>query len=245
VFFRQGRYALAIEPWKMVTKLSPENAAGHSNLGSAYHVTGRLEEALAAFERSVAVAATPGGHGGLGTALFYMGRFEESAAAFEHAVRLLPSDPSLWGNLANACDEVPGLEARAAEARDRAIALMLERLELNPNDAEGWLQLGSWRADRGQFGPAREATERALALAPADVSVRARAAVSFEMAGDRERALALLAEARAGGYAIEVLAANPSLAALREDPRFQGLLQDGAAERAGSEQFNAQNGGRE
>ncbi|HET7226207.1 MAG TPA: tetratricopeptide repeat protein [Candidatus Eisenbacteria bacterium] len=240
LLYRQGRYALAIEPWKHVTRLSPDNPMGHANLASALFATGRLDEALASYQRAVALEPTPYGHAGLGTVLFYQGRFADSARAFEQAIALLPNDPALWGNLANACDELPDGAARAAEARDRAIALMLERLELNPHDAEGWLMLAGWRADRGQRDLAREAAERALALAPADPSVHARAAVMFEAVGERERALALFERARAGGYAVDVLAANPSLAALRSDPRFQRLLDGSPAPPAESVQSHLQ-----
>jgi tetratricopeptide (TPR) repeat protein len=223
VFYRRGDYAQAIEPWKEVTRLAPDNPLGHANLASAYLAGNRLEDALASFRRAAALEPTVSAHAGLGSALYYLGRFAESAAAFEEAVRLKPKDPIVWGNLANSCDELPNGVARAAEARDRAIALMLARIEINPHEAESWLRLGQWRADRAQPGEAREALERALALAPDDGSVRAAAGASIELLGDRDRALAEIETALRLGYRIELLDAVPALAALREDPRYQAL----------------------
>jgi len=224
VFYRRGAYTQALEPWKEVTRLAPDNPLGHTNLANAYLMCDRLEEALEGFRRAVKLEPTEGAHMGLGTALYHLGRYVESARAFEDAVRLKPRNPTLWGNLANACDELPDGAVRAAEARDRAIALMLERIEINPGHAESWAWLAQWRAERGQASAAHEAIERALALAPDDTVIRARAGIVLELLGERDGALAYFEEALRSGYTAALLDAVPALAALRADARYRELV---------------------
>jgi serine/threonine protein kinase/tetratricopeptide (TPR) repeat protein len=224
VFYQQGRYAEAIGPWSEVTRLAPDNPLGHANLANALFSSNRLDPALAEFRRACELEPTAAAHAGLGTVLYYLGRFAESAAAFEEAVRVHPDDARMWGNLADAYEELPDGAARMAEARDRAIALMLERLEINPGDADSWLSLAQWRAARDEHDEARECLGRALALAPADASIRARAGTTLAWIGDRDAALIEFEEAFRRGYRVEMLLTTPRLAPLREDPRFQTLL---------------------
>ena len=229
VFYRQGRFAAAAEPWRMVTRLAPENSVGHLNLAGAYFNTDRWDEAAAEYRRSLEIKPTSDAWAGLGSVLYYRGEHAESLKAFESAIALTPRDARLWGNLASACDLVPGHEARGAEALDRAIALMLERLEINPNVAEDWARLAQYRADRKQDDAARTAIDRALSLAPEDVSVMAWAVIVYHTLGDRSNALRWLREAIARGYGVEMLQRNPALASLREDPEFQRIIEERSA----------------
>ncbi len=50
------------------------------------------------------------------------------------------------------------------------------------------------------------------------------AAVAYELAGDRERALNTLAAATRRGYSVAVIRATPDLNQLRKDPQYRSLL---------------------
>jgi tetratricopeptide (TPR) repeat protein len=226
--FRQGRYRDATNSLRRVVHLTPDNAVGHYSLGSALYHLDLLDEALAAYQRAIAVQPTPQAFTNLGTALFFMGRYEESSAAFEKATALSPTDPVLWGNLGSARRWIPGQEGRAAEALDRAIALMSERLERNPRDAEGWAWLSAWLANRRRSVESIEAIERALGLAPEDVHCLATAGSVYFWLGDRALALRWFREAVRRGYGVEKLRRDPELAPLREDPEFVRILEGGS-----------------
>lgn len=225
VLFRQGRFASAVEPWRMVTRLAPANSVGHLNLAGAYFHTDRWDEAAAEYRRSLEIKPTSDAWAGLGSVLYYRGEYEASLDAFECAIRLSPMDARLWGNLASACDCLPGREARGAESLDRAIGLMLERLEINPSAAEDWALLAKWRADRKEVEAARTAIERALGLSPEDVSVMGEAVVVYEALGERPNALRWLGEAVARGFGIEVLQRNPVLASMREAQEYRRIIE--------------------
>ena len=74
----------------MVTRLAPDSARGHYHLAAAYFGLDRLDDALAAYRRSIELRPTAVAWSGIGTVQFYLGRFPEAATAFETAVALKP-----------------------------------------------------------------------------------------------------------------------------------------------------------
>jgi len=96
-------------------------------------------------------------------------------------------------------------------------------LRVNPRDANALISLALYRAKTGQAGPALEAAERALALAPDDMNVVFFAAIVHESLGRSERALALLRRAIQQGYSRAEIENHPELQALRARPDFQKM----------------------
>jgi serine/threonine protein kinase/tetratricopeptide (TPR) repeat protein len=234
LYLNRGRYAEALSAFRRVIELVPDNPRGHSTLGSALYRLDRLDEAQAAYRRSIEIQPTPRALANLAAVLFLLQRYEESADAYEKAAALSPFDPLMWGNLGSACRWIPGRANRAAEALERAIALMNERLERNPRDAQGWAWLSAWLANRRRDTEAITAIEKALGLAPDDVHCMATAGSVYNLLGDRALALKWYREAVRCGYGVEKLRRDPELAALSGDPEFIRVLEEGSV-RSGAE----------
>jgi tetratricopeptide (TPR) repeat protein len=71
---------------------------------------------------------------------------------------------------------------------------------------------------------ARELLRQGLALAPDDVSNMFQASAIYEQLGDRKLALQWLAKAIKGGFSRDLIEKEPTLARLRLDPKYQGLI---------------------
>jgi serine/threonine-protein kinase len=80
--------------------------------------------------------------------------------------------------------------------------------------------MGLYSARLGQREAAHSLSRRALALAPQSADVHFRAAMAFELTGDRASALAELRSAQERGYPWNLISAEPDLMALRRDPNF-------------------------
>lgn len=231
MLFLKGRYEEALEPWRKVTELTPDNATANSNLGATFFNLDRFVEAETVIRRSLAIRPSAMGYYNLGTLLFFLERYEDCIIAFEKAVDLNPADPVAWGNLGNACRQIAGQEARAAEALDSAIGLMRERLERSPNIGDGWARLAGYLVGRGRREEAEAAVSRALTISPRDPYCLWFAGHTYLLLGRRETALRCLADAVHGGFGVDAMRRDPDLKPLGTDPEFLKILEEGSRHR--------------
>jgi tetratricopeptide (TPR) repeat protein/predicted Ser/Thr protein kinase len=228
VLFRRGRYAEAAAPWQRVVELVPDHAGGHRNLGSALANLDQHDAALEAYRRSIAIRPNAMALANTGALLYYMGRHREAVEALERAVALNPSNARAWGNLGNACHHVAGLEVRAREALEHAVALVRERLDRAPGTGEDWSLLAGWLANLGHVEDARRATSRALAMSPDDVHCMVESAEVLLQLGERAESLTWLRRAVESGYGVELLRRSLELRVLEGDPEYERILEQGS-----------------
>lgn len=227
--YRAGRFAEAVVSWREAARLSPENTLVASNLGSGLAQLNRLDEAERELRRAIDLLPEARAYNNLGTVLFTMGRHAEAVAAFEKATSLNATHAMWWGDLGNACRFVPGLEARAGAALDRAIALMRDELARDPEEPERWARLADWLQARGHSGEAEAALERALSMAPGNAHCLVLAAYVAQQRGDRARAVEMVRRALEAGHGVELIRRSVELQSLQELPEFRELLERHAA----------------
>ena len=118
-----------------VAEISGAHAARYLHVGKEHSAAGRLDEAIAAYRRGLAVAENgPPGfvstetvvelHSNLGNACMRRCDFELAAGSYKAALRLAPHLTSCWCNLGN-------IQLRTGNPGD-AIALYLQALKLSP-----------------------------------------------------------------------------------------------------------------
>jgi tetratricopeptide (TPR) repeat protein len=218
--FRRGRFADAAAGWEASRALAPDNVIVLRNLGAAYHQLGRYDEAAAALQRALEVAPTAAIYTNLGTTRFFQGRYADAAPAFEKAVELAANNSLYWGNLGDAYRWAPGRRADSLNAYTRAIAILREDLARKPEDADLKSRLATYLVKANQVSDAVATIaplDRAEGLTPAII---VRLTVVHELAGNRGRALELVARALKAGYPAREIANEPELTALRADARY-------------------------
>jgi len=90
-----------------------ENYMAYHHLGMAYTDQGRLDLAIAAYKKSIAVDPSyPHAYNNLGVVYAKQGKFDEAVAEFQQAIRLSPTTVSFYRNLALAYSQ----EGKQAEA---------------------------------------------------------------------------------------------------------------------------------
>lgn len=144
--------ARPLEP--VAEQLEPWNAQWPAVRGEALEESGRLGEALAAYERARELAPLGVFEANVGRVASKQGDPLRSRAAFERARRLAPLD----GRIA--------LEAAEASLRVRDLALaegtLVSLLTLYPTDGPAWFTLGRVRLLGGSVVEARAALEQSL-----------------------------------------------------------------------------------
>lgn len=221
--FQQGDYKAAEQSFRRSIAIEPDSPGVYGNLSYALLRQDRGDEALQVLQQGLQVRPSGWLYTMLGTALFNKGDYVGAAQAFENAVSSSKGNSSTylyWANLADTLRWIPGREDASHRAYKEAVTLMKPMLERRPADVTMTSRLGLYLARLGDRAAAEDLASRAVQAAPGNADVRFRAAMTFELSGHRENALAELRIARERGYPPNLINAEPDLIALRRDPRF-------------------------
>jgi serine/threonine protein kinase/tetratricopeptide (TPR) repeat protein len=223
-YYGRGRYQEAARIFKRMTELLPDNSSGYTNLGAVNWMDGHYAEAAVSYEKSLALRPSAQAYTSLGAVYFFLDRCPEAVPLMEKASELRPKNDQMWGNLGDVYGCSPNGKERAAQAYRRAVELGEERLAVNPKDAETLGRVALYQARLGEKGAAVEKTKQAVQLAPTNRSVNWHAALTYELAGQRELALESVGAALKAGQPLQEVSQEPALAQLRTDPRYAGLV---------------------
>ncbi len=222
-YYSTSRYAEAEAMFRKVLELTPDNMRGYFNLGGIQHLLGKDDEAETTLRRSIEIKPTGEAYSNLGTIQFFRGQYAEAARSFEQAITLGSAEYKMVYNLATAYALAPGEQKRAAEAWRRAATAAERERSVNPNNGPLVADLAAIRANLGESQEAQALAAQALALSPDDAGVLYQVGSVYEQVGQRDKALTWIGGALAKGYPIDEIRRSPTLAALRQDPRFAKL----------------------
>lgn len=223
--FQNGRYEEAADQFRNIVSIDANNMRGYSNLGSALLASGNFAEAGPAFLKAIEIEPRGDTYRNLGLMYYYLGQPVEAVAAHEKAVELAPNDHLAWANLGDALS-FTSRKNTAATAFRNAEQLAERSLSVNSRDAGTLIDLAWIKAMLGKWREARTAIARAREITPGDPYVHFVSALVAVRAGDKESVYEDLRAAVDMGYPLKLLAAEPHLKELRNEPEFLALTQE-------------------
>ncbi len=221
-----ANFAAADRASRTALELAPGLAEAHAAVGFVLSLEGRYEEASQRLEE--AQRLDPNSFDACylhARVCFAWGKIERSAELFRRGGALRAEDFQSHILLAQSLFML-GRRQEAREANQEGIRRAERQLELDPNDARA-LSLGASALELVGLGDkALRWSERALELHPDDQGVLLNAACLRARLGMKEEALAVLERTIAKGYGKRDWIANdPDYESLRDDPRFQAMLE--------------------
>jgi tetratricopeptide (TPR) repeat protein len=202
-----GRQTRAIAVGKCATQCG---------IAQAYHRLGRNEEAIAEYDRAIAILATdPNAHIGRGDAHAALAQVDKALADYHEAIRLEPNSSRAYCSRGSLLAEL-GQDESALADLDRAIqfdasfahayslrgALFSRRgqndraradfdtvVRLHPDDAGGYKDRGGVLVRMGQFQQAINDLDRAIALDPTKATALLNRGAAYNSLGQYERAI--------------------------------------------------------
>lgn len=207
-------------------QLDPELAEAHASRGHALSLTGKHEQAQQEFEAAIQLNPE------LFEAYYFYartclihGRLQKAVGLFEKACKARPEDYQAPALLANVYDGLPGHEATALQAHQRALQVIRKHLEIHPDDVRA-LYLGAQSLCKtGDKEQGVQWAARALALDPEDSAVCYNVGCIYAIMGDNARAIDCLEDAVKYGFGDQNIIRNdPYLKNLHAEPRFQELV---------------------
>jgi tetratricopeptide (TPR) repeat protein len=221
--FTIGRYDEAAVAYRQGVQLDPKNWEAWVNLGSALTMAGDFESGRQAYEESLKIEKSETAHSNLGVIYYYLGEFEKSVAEHRAAVALNPGQAVKWLNLGDAL-YFAGETAEARGAFSKASELAESRLSVDPDDFFTMIMLGWTQQMLGNTAGAKEYIDKGLNIAPNDpYGLYYRALIEVQ-AGNHDAALRALQSAVDNGYPAKMLAVEPYLEKLQQEPKFRRLI---------------------
>jgi tetratricopeptide (TPR) repeat protein len=177
-----GQPAAAVDLLERAIRVNPNVAATHSLLAAAFHPLGRRAEALASYDRAVALQPDPEAFFNRGVVLAELGRPGEAVASYQRAISLKPRYPEACYNL--------GVALRACGRPEEALASFDRVIELDGGLPFPHNNRGQTLAELGRFAEAVASYDRAIALNPGDADLHHNRAIALERQGAPADALA-------------------------------------------------------
>jgi serine/threonine protein kinase/Tfp pilus assembly protein PilF len=232
--YLNGEFDAAANEFRQAIRSAPENFRGYNALGGILFGLDRLDEARELFEQSIEIEPITNysALSNLGTLYYFAARFSDSTQMYLRALEQDDRDYVVWGNLGFAQTYSSDLE-KAEESFRRAIEKATTLLEDEPNDALLLSDLASFHAMIGERDEALAYQESAIAQPPADPEILVTIIETFEIVGNRERALEWTKRALDRGMPADELDRDPTLRGLVADERYRNLVdrsRGGAAE---------------
>ena len=184
---------------------------------------GRYAEAEDAFRKALKLQPIAQTFTNLGITYGHAGKYAEAIEMFEKAVDLSPNDAMFIGNLGDGY-RWAGDRTQASAAYDRAIALALKDLGVNPRNATARGQLALYYAKQGDYQRARRMISDARSINAASADLKYQEAVVHVFGGALDDAYRTLDEVLSEGYPVSAVQTDLDLASIAGDARFKQLL---------------------
>ena len=172
-YYQVGVWKNSISLWENAVRVSPDpSEIAYSFLGFAFRDTGKADEALTAFDRSISLnpnLAIP--RYGKGLALSDKGLLNEAVQEFKKAIVLDPQYASPHTNLCVAYQHLQMYNEAIAEAE--------EAIRLDPQSAQAYNNLGVSYGYKSQIGEAAKAFQQAVALEPGNPMYQGNLAAAY------------------------------------------------------------------
>ncbi|APA67354.1 serine/threonine-protein kinase [Janthinobacterium sp. 1_2014MBL_MicDiv] len=227
--YNKGNYAEAERLFRQAIQLDTHVANAYAQLSATLERLNRSEEALQVLQQGLQVHPDWELYTNLGNALFNRGDYLGAMQAFKNAVSENKGNPGnylLWANLGDSQRWVPGQVELSRDSYRRAIALIKVILQRSPDDPKINSRLALYSAYAGSQDDALKHVAQAVLLAHTLPDIHFRAALTYELIGRRNEALAALSQAIERGYPLNLIESAPDLLTLRRDARYQKLLID-------------------
>ncbi len=220
-YYYHGNYEEAAEQFNKSIERAPGLFDEYTNLGAALDELGRDTEAEKALLTSLHLRETPRALNSMGAMRAYQKKDEEAVAYYERAVALDPSEYVYQENLADSYRRL-GRKRDANAAYRKALDLALAALNENPRLGYDRGFVAYISARLGDRKRAEDEIAQALQLSPGETKVIRNAVLTYEVLGERDRAIQVL-----GGAPPELLHEldrQPDLADFIQDSRFKQLV---------------------
>jgi tetratricopeptide (TPR) repeat protein len=214
LYFKQGRYAEAVEEMLWVARLLPQDEGIKFRLSSTMILAGQFAEAKAMLIPLVDSDEVEMGsiNSNLATIMFFEGDYAGAAELYQDAIVLEPEDPIYYRNLGDAIWHLEGPD-EAEPIFLESIRLAKRQLAINPDDSYALSTLMVASASVGDLEAYEKTRQKILDQWAGDPQSQYDFAVSASRLGDMNATRESAQTAYELGYPVALLEADPDISA--------------------------------
>jgi serine/threonine protein kinase/tetratricopeptide (TPR) repeat protein len=220
-YFKRHQFKQAEEMWRKVTMLAPGLASGHMNLGLALKQQGRYQESEQSLLKAMELRPSATLLLNIGALYYEQERFTEALHFFQESAKQGPAQAILYRDLGDAYRHLSHPK-EATDAYRMSRVKSQEEIVTNPHSAQSRVRLALVSARLGDAHQAECELSQALSSESGN-TVTADAVQVCEVLKQRDKSMEILQQAPR--FLLDGLARQPDLKELRQDRRFQQLLQ--------------------
>lgn len=236
-YLAAGKLPEAQAEFSKSAKLADDNATAYLNLGIVDRRLDKLEDAKTNLQHALKIEATARTYIELGSTLDAEGKYADALPMYRAATAKNPGDERAWSGIAGDDLMLPAHHAEAIPAYRKAIEVAEAARARQPKDVDLLSVLAYYYAQVGERDRSRILVRQALALAGEDPGVLYGAGSTWELLGDRDKAMQAISRALALGYSRRDFEREPLLAALRADPAFPRIAKVAQSEKSTNPEF--------
>jgi serine/threonine-protein kinase len=211
LYILTGHYDEAIKHFQRAVALAPSEARPYEGMAGAHLYQESLDEARVWAQRALNIRPSYVAYSYLGDASYLAEDYEAAARSYERALQINDTDYLVWGNLADVYGLLPGRDAEAKAAYQRAIRGAEEWRSISPSDPEILSDLAAYRAKLGQDEEAVAMLDAVDMGVSADMYLAERVATLYAQLGHEQDAIKWIEEAIRRGHSVAELEAKPTL----------------------------------
>jgi tetratricopeptide (TPR) repeat protein len=214
LYWKQGRYAEAVDTMKWVVRLLPDDNGVKFRLSSTMILAGQFAEAKSLLiplveNDSVDLASI---NSNLATILFFEHDFSAAAELYLDAIEKEPEDPIYYRNLGDATWHLDGPDA-AEPIFQEAIRLAQRQLAINPDDSYALSSVMVSAASIGDMEPYQKTRQKMIDNWGSDPQTQYDFAIAASRLGEMGVAQEHARKAYKLGYPVALLRADPDITA--------------------------------
>jgi len=221
---RKGRHQQAIENYKKVIDLTPENAAAHNNMGGVYIYLGEFDKAAYHLDLATTIEPRLYAYLNAGTMYYLSGNFGRAVAMYSKALQLQPDNLEVLINLADAYFFLPEGRKISESYYFRAREEGERQILANPGDITVRQLMSLVYVHFREISLAKSEVEEADELDVNNLtSYYAHLRIAVMEKNDAE-IISYIKKLMAGGYSKKIILSDPHLLYLREG-KFRGFFE--------------------
>ena len=224
VYVLQGKYSQSMAEYRAASLAAPKNALPLNNIGDIYLRQGKIAEAKDAVTRSFALHPNDLAAITMAAALRSEGKYLDAIRFAQKAVDLNPAQSAGWLELGDCFSLIRGRRSEAQKAYVQAAETQVDELRTDATNGPGWMLLALCRVKTGASSTALALINKAEQSPAGDLDSQLLKARTLEILGKRDEALDTVTTCLMRGATRFQIQLIPDLGPLREDPRFQEIL---------------------